>query len=95
MLNISANFIVESFWDQFYSVFQYSDYVVGNEHETLAFAKKQGWDTEDYKIIAEKISQLPLLNSNKKRTVIITQGSQDTIVYQNGEIHIFPVKKNG
>jgi len=91
MLNISANFIVESFWDIFYSVFQYADHVCGNEHETLAFAKRLGWDTEDYNVIAEKIANLPLLNTNKKRTVIITQGSQNTIVYQNEKLHSFPV----
>jgi adenosine kinase len=91
MLNISANFIVEIFWDLFYSVFQYADLVCGNEHETLAFAKRLGWETEDYNVIAEKISNLPLLNPNKKRTVIITQGSRNTLVYQNGEILSFPV----
>jgi len=91
MLNISANFIVESFWDIFYPVFQYADYVVGNEHETLAFSKRLGWDTQDYNVIAEKIANLPLLHPNKKRTVIITQGSNNTLVYQNDKLYSFPV----
>jgi len=92
-LNISANFIVDFFWDQFYSVFQYADYVCGNEHETLAFAKKNGWDTEDYHVIAEKIANLPKINTNRKRTVIITQGSKETLVYHDGQVHVFHVPK--
>jgi adenosine kinase len=93
MLNISANFIVEYYWDQFYSVFQYADFVCGNEHETLCFAKRNGWDTEDYREIATRIANLPKINNNIKRTVIITQGSKSTLVYHNDEIHVFDVPK--
>jgi len=92
MLNLSAPFIIEFFWDNFYNVFQYADHVVGNEHETLAFAKKNGWETEDFHVIAEKIANLPTVN-NRKRTVIITQGDRDTLVYQDGKIQIFGVPK--
>jgi adenosine kinase len=92
MMNLSAPFIIEFFWDNFFSFFQYADYVVGNEHETLAFAKKNGWETEDFHVIAEKISKMPKINNNRKRTVIITQGSKETLVYQEG-IQVFGVPK--
>jgi len=93
MLNISAPFIVEHHWEKFNSVLQYADYVCGNEHEAQALGNKIGLNTTDLREIATKISQLPKINNNKKRTVIITQGAKDTIVYHNDELHSFSVQK--
>ena len=45
------------------------------------------------KIIAQQISQLPKKNSQRLRVVIITQGSEPTVLAVGNDIKEFPVKK--
>jgi adenosine kinase len=78
------------FWDQLSSVVSYADYVIGNEDEAAAFAKKSGWNSEDLQETAKKLSTLPKEGKNP-RTVIFTHGKEPTIVAQNGEVTLYPV----
>jgi len=80
LLNLSAPFLIDFFYDKLSAVLPYVDVLFGNEHEYEAFAKKLGLEV-DYRLIAEKISELPKLNSKRPRVVVVTRGSQSTIVY--------------
>jgi len=91
ILNLSASFVVEM--DNFYNILQYADIVIGNEHESLAVSNKQGWGLSDNREIALKIAQLPKINPSRKRTVIITQGKQSTIVCQDDVVTEYPVPR--
>jgi len=93
MMNISAPFLIEGFWDKFYAVFQYADIIVGNEHEATAFAIKNGWNTNDFNEIALRIAQLPKINQSRKRMVIITQGARNTTVCENDIVTQYPVPR--
>lgn len=90
LMNISAPFLVDFFWDKMQSVLPFTDYVICNEHEAAAFAKKAGWDDTDLKAAAAKLAALPK-NTKTERVVIFTQGSHATLVFKGGEVHEFPV----
>jgi adenosine kinase len=92
VLNISAPFIVDFFFDQLSSVIPYADYVIANESEAQAFGKKNGWG-EDLQEIAHKLSALPKENGKRKRTVVFTQGADATIVFDGTQLHQFKPSK--
>lgn len=91
--NLSAPFLMEvpPFKEVLTKTMPYIDYLFGNETECATFAKSERWDETDLKEIAKKISQLP--KEGKPRTVIITQGADETIVAVNGEVSTYPVVK--
>ncbi|GAQ79464.1 adenosine kinase [Klebsormidium nitens] len=90
-MNLAAPFIIDFFGEPLMAAFPYLDYVFGNETESRTFAKKQGWETEDTKEIALKISALPKASGARARTVVITQGADPTVVAQNGVVTEHPV----
>lgn len=96
-LNLSAPFLPTVFKAQLDSVMPYTDYLIGNESEALAYAEGHGLNTTDIAEIAKHIAQLPKVNSSRPRIVVITQGTDDTIVITanpGGEpsVRTFPVK---
>merc|ERR1712137_1127778 len=66
------------------------DYLFCNETEAATFAETEGWDTTDLKFVATRLSLIPSAKSGK-RTVVITQGSDPTIVAINGHITEHPI----
>jgi len=85
MLSLSAPFIPQFFKDQLMQTSPYWDYVVGNETEAVAWAEGQGHETGDLKEIARLMAELPKSNQKRKRTVVITQGTNATLVAVQGE----------
>jgi len=81
-LNISAGFIAEH--PSLMEVMPYVDYLFANDSEYLAFAKKQGLPNKDIVTIAMNVAALPMKRKQGKRTVVITQGSQQTVVAITG-----------
>jgi adenosine kinase len=67
----------------------------GNENEARAFAKSEGWETEDVEDIALRISRLPKHNGTRGRTVVITQGADPTVVAGGAKVVKFPVSGFG
>lgn len=59
--------------------------------EAKALAKEQGFETEDIKEIALKIADLPKQNTDRSRTVVITQG-HNPVIFVKGLLcsSIFP-----
>lgn len=85
MLSLSAPFIPQFFKDQLDQTAPYWDYVVGNETEARSYAESHDLKTDDIPTIAKHLANLPKVNANRKRTVIITQGTDPTVVAIQGE----------
>merc|ERR1712224_759214 len=92
-LNLAAPFIMEvpPFKEALTKLIPLVDYLFGNETEALTFAKSEGWEETAVPEIAKKMSLLP--SSKGQRRVVITQGSDPTIVAINGEITEYPIIK--
>lgn len=92
VFNLAAPFLIDFFWDQLQSVLPYADYVLCNEHEASAYAKKSGWE-DDRRAAASKLAAAAKHNAAVPRTVIFTQGPDATIVFAAGETKEFkPIK---
>merc|ERR1712050_478138 len=93
-LNLSAPFLMEvpPFKATLMSLLPRVDFLFGNETEATTFAKTEGWSETDIPSIAKKLAALPKEGS-KPRTVVITQGSDPTVVCVNGEITTYPILK--
>lgn len=92
-LNISAPFLCEvpPFKKTIMDLMPYVDFLFGNENEARAFAKSEGWETEDVAEIAMKVSKYPKENGSRARVVVFTQGKDPTVVATNGKVSQFPV----
>merc|ERR1711865_229622 len=66
------------------------DYLFCNESEAATFAETEGWETKDVKFIATRLSLVPSAKG-VKRTVVITQGCDPTIVAINGHTTEYPI----
>lgn len=85
-MNLSAPFIPQFFTSQVDSVVPYADVIFGNETEAEAWAEAHKLESKDLKTIAQAIADFSATtNKAEKRTVIITNGSQPTIVAKRGE----------
>lgn len=92
VFNLAAPFLIDFFWDQMQTVLPYADYVICNEHEASAYAKKVGLE-DDRRAAAAKLAASPKENAAVPRTVIFTQGPEATIVFTNGETKEYqPIK---
>lgn len=98
IMSLSAPFIPQFFKDQLAQTSKYWDYIIGNETEARSWAESQGHETKDVKEIAQMMADVPKENKERKRTVIITQGTESTVVAMEGgekvkEFGIKEVKK--
>jgi adenosine kinase len=93
-MNLSAPFLMQvpPFKACFVDTMPYVDFLFGNETEAATWAETEGWDTTDIEFIATRLSLIPSAKS-RKRTVVITQGCDDTIVCVNGIVKKYPVLK--
>merc|ERR1712083_1273344 len=66
------------------------DFLFCNETEARTWAETEGWETTDVSFIATRLSLIPSAKSNK-RTVVITQGCDPTIVAIDGHVTLYPV----
>ena len=95
VLNISAPFIPTFFKDPLAETIRYADFVIGNETEAQSWADINQTDEgkrQDIKGIALAIAALPKENTKRSRTVIITQGTEPTLVAKDGQLSEYPVK---
>ncbi|CAH6719954.1 adenosine kinase [[Candida] jaroonii] len=93
-INLSAPFIPQFFKAALDQVLPYADYIIANESEAEAFAGAYELQDKDIVSIAKYIAKLPKVSS-KPRTVIFTQGTEETVtVSAEGDdfvINKFPV----
>jgi adenosine kinase len=97
-LNLAAPFITQFFTDPLLSLIPYADFIFGNESEARALSDTLGWSKpEDEEVnllhVAKKLAEMPKENKQRQRTVVITQGSKQTLVHSGGNDHTFPVHK--
>jgi len=80
-MNLSAPFLMQvpPFKAVFVETLPFVDFLFGNETEALTWAETEGWESTDIEFIATRLSLIPSAKS-RKRTVVITQGSEPTIV---------------
>jgi len=92
-LNISAPFIVQvpPFKAQLDKLLPACDYLFGNETEAAAYAEAAGWDSKDVEFIATRLSLVPMKGGKPPRKVVITQGSEPTVVAIKGHVTKYPV----
>jgi len=86
-LNLSAPFLMQvpPFKAVFNDTIPFADFLFGNETEARTWAEVEGWETTDVKFIATRLSLIPSAKGTK-RTVVITQGADPTIVCVNGQV---------
>ncbi|KAL8855159.1 MAG: hypothetical protein Q9221_000065 [Calogaya cf. arnoldii] len=99
IMNLSAPFIPQFFSKQLEETSPYWDYVIGNETEVAAWAEAQGGDLKGKSVqeIALHMAGLKKVNEGRKRTVVITQGTEPTVVAVQGDEKVkeYPVHKVG
>jgi len=92
LMNLSAPFLIQFFWDQMASVLPYADIIFCNESEAAALGAKQNWG-DNLEEVALKLAEFPKENKTRTRMVIFTQGANQTIVCKDGKITKFtPIK---
>lgn len=91
-INLAAPFIAQFFGDQLAAVMPYADFVFGNETEIVAYGEAVGFGS-DIPTIMLKLASLPKASGTRARTVVITQGPNDTLVAANGTVTNFAVPK--
>jgi adenosine kinase len=89
-MNLSAPFILEFYTKPFLEVLEHTDLVFGNETEALKYASVRGYETTDIKEVAAKLQQEKHAHG-RKRIVVITQGSQPTVVATHEGVSTFDV----
>lgn len=94
-MNLSAPFIVQvpPFRAVLEKLMPYCDILFGNETEALAYAQAVGWESTDVEFIATRLSLVPSATGKPSRKVVITQGSDPTVVAIRGVVTKYPVLK--
>lgn len=85
VMSLSAPFIPLFFKEALQGTSGFWDYVVGNETEVRSWAEAGGLETRDVGEIARVMAELPKVNGGRKRTVVVTQGTESTVVAVQGE----------
>ena len=85
MLSLSAPFIPQFFKEPLDATAPYWDYVVGNETEIAAYAEGHGLKGKSVREVARDMAELPKENKQRKRVVVVTQGTEETVVAVQGE----------
>merc|ERR1712176_720007 len=93
-VNLSAPFLMQvpPFKAVFVDAIPYADFLFGNETEARTWAETEGWETTDVSFIATRLSLIPSAKG-VYRTVVITQGADETIVCKRGMVTKYPIVK--
>ncbi|KAH8419197.1 hypothetical protein KR222_010421, partial [Zaprionus bogoriensis] len=93
VLNFSAVFVLHTQQEQIDEIIPYTDMIIGNKQEALAFADTHQWDTQDVFEIGRRIQCLPKENT-RPRTVMITDAYCPVLCFQeNNRVIEYPVPK--
>lgn len=99
IMNLSAPFIPQFFKQQLDETSPYWDYLIGNETEAAAWAEAEGGEVKGKGIeeIAVYMAGLKKANEGRKRVVVLTQGTDPTVLAIQGEgkPRLFPVRTIG
>uniref|UniRef100_A0A1A9WIL5 Adenosine kinase n=1 Tax=Glossina brevipalpis TaxID=37001 RepID=A0A1A9WIL5_9MUSC len=93
MMNLSAPFVSQHFKEALMVAMPYVDLLFGNKDEVETFARELSWHTENLEEVGQKIVALHKADGERKRIVVITQGSQPVLLFHGNSIKDFPVQK--
>ena len=86
-MNLSAPYLCDAFKDIWREIMPYVDFLFGNKNDALAYSSAQGWGaTDDHLAVAIRLAQGEKINNERPRYVIITHGSDPTVVATAGGI---------
>jgi adenosine kinase len=80
MFGLSAGFIPQFFKDQVTGILPYCDFVFANENEIKTWAESHGHTTKSIPEMATLLAQTPKKNTKRPRVIIVTQGTDPTII---------------
>jgi len=89
-MNLSAPFIPQFFKEPLDKALYFCDFVFGNESEAAIYGEGAGWG-QDVATVALKLAALPKRSGHRPRTVVFTQGKDDTLVACGGVVTSYPV----
>ena len=89
--NLSSAYVCTEFKDLMRQIIEYADFVFCNRAEARAFACAQRLPADSVADIARLVASLPKKNGSRSRIVVITNGSQPTVVFENGVVHRYGV----
>eukprot|EP00929_Paragymnodinium_shiwhaense_P036796 TRINITY_DN19688_c0_g3_i1.p1 TRINITY_DN19688_c0_g3~~TRINITY_DN19688_c0_g3_i1.p1 ORF type:complete len:346 (+),score=67.30 TRINITY_DN19688_c0_g3_i1:65-1102(+) len=94
-LNLAAPFLmhVPQYKQVFVRAMPFVDYLFGNLQESLAWAQSEGWETDDVAFVATRLSLIPSAKNRGGRYVVITRGSDPTIVAHRGHVKEYPIQR--
>ncbi|XP_034485701.1 adenosine kinase 2-like [Drosophila innubila] len=93
VLNFSAVFVLQTHKPQLDEILPYTDMIIGNKQEALAFADTHDWNTTDIFEIGKRLQALPKDNV-RPRIVMITDAVCPVLCFQdNDKILEYPVPK--
>jgi len=93
VLNFCAVFVVRTQKPQLDEILPYTDIIIGNKHEALAYAETHNWDTTDIFEIGKRLQELPKENM-RPRIVLIVDSVCPVLCFQsNDRILEYPVPK--
>ncbi|KAL5614774.1 hypothetical protein BROUX41_004863 [Berkeleyomyces rouxiae] len=92
-LNLAAPFIPQFFAEPVDKTMPYVDYLICNETEIESYGASHGMEGKSRAEIAKAVANSTKVNTQRKRTVVITQGTEPTLVAIQGEDEVkeFPV----
>lgn len=93
LLGLSAGFIPQFFKDPLAQILPYCDYIFGNENEAQIWGKENGHASASIPEIAKILANTDKINKKRQRIVVITQGTEPTLVAVAGEddVRDYPV----
>ncbi|CAO4373953.1 unnamed protein product [Caenorhabditis nigoni] len=93
ILNLSAPFISQFFFDELSKIIPLVDVLFGNEDEAAAFAKAHGWETTCVKEIARKAADLPRKKVLHCRLVVFMRKTETVVVAYGSKVTEYPVTR--
>lgn len=91
-MNLSAPFLPQFFKDPMMAALPYTNFLFGNESEAEAFGKVHDFKDTSTEAVALEVAKLECKHKGG-RTVVFTQGAEDTIVVQDGKLTKYAVPK--
>ncbi|XP_062124599.1 adenosine kinase-like [Drosophila sulfurigaster albostrigata] len=91
ILNLSAVFVVQIHKNKIDEIIPYSDVIILNKNEALAFAETHDWETEDVFEIGRRMQSLPKENVRSRIVMISTEGCPVLCFQDNDHILEYPV----
>ncbi|EDV91191.1 adenosine kinase [Drosophila grimshawi] len=93
VLNFSAVFVLQTHKKNMDEILPYTDMIIGNKQEALAYAESHDWNTTDIFEVGRRLQSLPKANM-RPRIVMITDAFCPVLCFQdNDKILEYPVPK--